>query len=235
MTYMGKDIVQALVLVGGKASRLRRDGVAVESTKAFINLEGKPLLYWNLLLLHKAGIRKLVIAAHEAGLLHKTALVIRRASFKFSHIEYFQDQGLGVHGIPYELRYLLDDMFIFECGHSLNRPSHYKKLMAQRNQHSVVFTAYKPHPLNRRQPVSLAGDTARHTPHGTMAIAHPIAGSCDYAQQLASLDFNVDKIIRAFSENGLGYVSCNLPPEFDIKDEMDLALESYKRLAATLL
>src|SRR5215467_4315680 len=99
---MDKSVEQALVLVGGRASRLKNDGVSVASSKAFLDFHGKPLLYWNLYILHRSGIRRLVIAAHEVGLLHKASSIIKSLPCRFTHVDYFQDEGNGVHGIPYE-------------------------------------------------------------------------------------------------------------------------------------
>lgn len=229
---MGEEITQALVLIGGTASRLRKDGVAVSETKSFLSFQGRPLLHWTLCALHRAGIRKLVLSGSTVATLYKGSKIVRSVPYVFDRIDYFQDEGLGAHGIPYELRYMLDGTFIFECGHSFSKLRHYQQLCKHMLPNSVVFSAYLPHPSNLRQPVLLQAGRAYYSPlFGHHAVAHPIVADTEYAKSLAGLEFSIHKIISHLSNTQrLIYVLSSTAPEFDTKAEMQSAFEQYKKI-----
>jgi hypothetical protein len=227
--------LQALVLVGGSASRLKAGGVHVPLAKAFMAVAGRPLLYWNLKFLYEAGVRKLVLAGDKPELLYHASRVLKSHPYLFKQVRYFCDMGNGVHGIPYELRYLLDETFIFDCGHAISRPEHYRALIKSIHNKSVVFSGYEAHPLNQRQPVSLSGQAVKLYGQADMAIAHPIIASQSYARQLLGLGFDIRNIISFYtSRDLLGYVINSLPPEYDVPEEMESTLEAYRQYISTL-
>lgn len=225
---MVTKVNQALVLVGGRATRLRKGGVDVPLTKAFMVLDSEPMLYWNLCTLHIAGIRHLIIAGDHVTQLHEAHKIVKRLPYKFDGVIYFRDEGNGVHGLPYELRYLLQDSFVFDCGHGMSAPDHYKKLIKMKDKRAVVFSAYKPHPSNLRQPVLLRCGKVAVAPGADSAIAHPIVADKQYASSLLGLGFNIDAIIRYYCSGGiLRYVENSLPPEYDTVEELNEASNRY--------
>ncbi|MFA6041775.1 MAG: NTP transferase domain-containing protein [Methylophilus sp.] len=228
------SVEQALVLIGGKASRLRASGYSLESSKAFIQVAGKPLLYWNLKMLHSAGIHRLVIAADTSYLLFQANKIIRSLPVKFIRVNFFQDEGNGVHGIPYELRYLLDETFLFECGHSFSKPEHYSKLIRCKVGADVVFSAYTAHPKNSRQPVALRdGRVYEGVDNSHSVIAHPIVANQEYASSLLRLKFNIYNIIAHYTDlQGLKYIANDLPVEFDNADELWVSIHIYEQYLA---
>jgi len=141
--------VQALVAIGGRASRLRSGGIDVPISKSFLLLHGKPLLYWTLKSLYIAGIKEVVLCADARIQLLEADLILSQASFEFK-VRDFLDDGLGVHGLPYQARSVLDGQFIFECGHGVSEPQHYSRLDAAKRARNVVFSGFQPHPSNPR-------------------------------------------------------------------------------------
>lgn len=232
---MAVTVYQALVLVGGKATRLRSSGIEVPISKSFMQVAGHPLLYWNLISLHQAGVRSLVIAGDETCSLRAASRVLKTLPCRFMDIVYFHDFGRGVHGLPYEARYLLDEVFIFECGHGISRASHYQALARMKNLQNVVFSAFKPHPKNRRQPVSLNGRVAipGSSPDSTYALAHPILADRAYARLLLERKFRISDILTYYAAQGqLHYVKNDMPPEYDIPEEMTGAHTIYEQYLA---
>ncbi len=226
--------VQAVILVGGLASRLRRAGVEVALSKAFMEVQGQPLLYWCLQSLQQAGIGRLVIVGQEPQLLQAAGRVLRRFAGIFAEVQYFHDLGLGAHGVPYELNYLLRGPFVFECGHSLQRPAHYRALLEAYRPGNVVFSAFRPHASNRRQPVALEGAAAHVSPAGSWALAHPIVADRQYAHLLLRLRFSIRDILAFYTaESRLRYVISDMPPEYDTPAELEAALKIYNHYLAS--
>jgi hypothetical protein len=237
------ELSQAVVAIGGRASRIRRDGYPVSISKSFISVHGQPLLYWNLKSLQNAGITNIILCADRPVQVSEAKLVLGRLSRPFKKVEFFQDLGLGVHGLPYQVIRehpgWLDDSFIFECGHSLMPSEHYLRLMDAKMNNNVVFTAFTPHPSNERQPVILAGESvillAASEP-GCRAIAHPIVADRRYAARLPLLSFDINQIINYHSSRAsLKFVSSSMPPEFDLIDELCVAMPLYDEYIETSL
>ncbi|HUB94013.1 MAG TPA: NTP transferase domain-containing protein [Verrucomicrobiae bacterium] len=233
---MTKNVRQAVILVGGKASRLRADSIDVPISKAFMTVADKPILYWCLLSLHEAGIRTLVIVGDQLRVLRAAEKTIKHRPCRFTRIDYFHDEGNGAHGVLHELRYLLDEYYIFECGHSFSLKAHYKLMMHQKNDTNIVFSAFRPTPKNLRQPVALKqGKVTDQSSERKWAIAHPILGDKAYARSLLELGFNIENIIAYYVQNGLlAYVKNTMPPEYDIADEMRTAHAIYQHYLASL-
>lgn len=229
------NTTQAIVAVGGKARRLRDAGVEVRISKSFIKMRGEPLLYWNLMALHYAGIRRLVICGDDMIYVYEAELVLDRLGLAFDDVQILRDPGLGVHGLPYQIcgapEYHLDDTFIFECGHSLMTPEHYRALDATKKEDRVVFSAFVPHPSNARQPVSLEDSKialVEGAGPGYHALAHPLLIDHAYVAMLPRLGFDISRIIAHYAaRDQLDYVFSEMPPEFDVPDEFRAAQEKY--------
>src|SRR5258708_9290584 len=149
------QISQALVAIGGSASRLRSGGVAVPLSKSCLEIDQRPMLYWNLLLMHQAGISRLVLAGDQSLQLQRAELVLDSLPVSFAEVKFFQDPGLGVHGLPHHVAHLIDSACIFECGHSIIEPAHYSALAQHKLANNVVFSAFAPSPLNKRPGIAL--------------------------------------------------------------------------------
>jgi NDP-sugar pyrophosphorylase family protein len=216
---------QALIAVGGEATRLRADGVEVPITKSFLEIEGKPLLSWCLASLCMAEVKRFVIAGNEAEHLRQADRVVGELPYEGIEACYFRDKGLGVHGLPYQARHLLDDIFFFECGHGFSESSHYEAMDEAKDDATVVFSAFEAHPDNPRQSVILMNERARLAQFGEhtgMALAHPLLIDQVYVEQLPQLNFNIVSIIDHYARNfRLSCVRSDLPPEFDVAAEFE--------------
>lgn len=235
-------ISQALVAVGGKARRIRREGVEVPISKSFMQVCGKPLLYWNLLALHAAGISSVILCGdHPLQLQEVELLLDELRSTHFTDVKLFQDPGLGVHGLPHQVLARrpawLHDEFIFECGHSLMKPEHYQSLADVKDSKHVVFSLFESHPANRRQPITLLDHQVRLAgagSRGRYALAHPMVVDRTYAGRLPLLGFDIRRILREYTATGqLRYVRSEMPPEFDVLAEMQVVLPAYEAYIAT--
>jgi hypothetical protein len=231
-------VTQALIAIGGKASRLRADGIDVPISKSFLLAAGKPLLYWSLSGLHGAGVQRVVLCGNDDVQLREAEHVLGDLPFKFDSVTFFRDAGLGVHGLPYHVQHLMDDAFFFECGHSIVQPSHYIRLADMKDVQNVVFSAFEAHPANPRQPVTVSGDHVLGLASNgvsSLAVAHPFVVSKAYAKSLPQLDFNIAQVIEHYAGRGqLQYVLSKMPPEFDVVQEMDAAHELYEAYLPTL-
>jgi hypothetical protein len=237
---LGMRTDQAIIAIGGKATRIRGAGFNVRLSKSFIPVHGRPILHWNLLSLHTAGVRSVVLCADHSLQLQEAELIFDDLNPKFDDIRFFRDRGVGVHGLPYQVLSKepkwLKDSFIFECGHSLMTPAHYRELVHAKAGASVVFSAFKPHPSNPRQPVLLSGPQVRLIDYdhpNARALAHPIVADRVYAAKLPALGFNIRSILSYYSAGSrLRYVPSRMPPEFDLLAEMHEAFQKYDELVA---
>lgn len=223
-------IEQALVAVGGKASRLQNPDNYRPMAKSFLEVEGAPLLRWCLESLCLAGIKSVVLAGDREEYLDSAERVVSTLSCRFDETRFFQDEGLGVHGLPYHTKHLFSDGFFFECGHAISKPAHYQAMDAVKNEDGVVFSAFRSHPSNNRQAVQLDGTRValKGEDRTGVALAHPMLVDQAYAEQLPSLGFNINSIIEHYAETGqLQYAWNNMPPEFDTPEELLAAQVPY--------
>jgi hypothetical protein len=230
-------IRQALIAIGGKAKRIRDAGIRVEISKSFMEVRGQPLLYWNLLSLHTGGIGDIVLCGDDPIQLKYAESVLESLKVlkvEFSSVVLFRDPGLGVHGLPYQARRHLDELFFFDCGHSIMEPAHYGLLNdAVALDDGVAFTAFDPHRSNPRQPVALLGSDIyllEQSNKRSFALAHPMLVNQKYVSKLPQLGFNIDKILRHYGviNSKLKYVQSSMPPEFDTPEELRYCMEFYK-------
>jgi hypothetical protein len=159
---------------------------------------------------------------------------------RFSDVKFFQDPGLGVHGLPFQVLdhepAWLDEDFVFECGHSLMMPEHYRRIMNVKTNRNIVFSLFASHPANRRQPVLLSDDRIYMDwapRRGHHALAHPMVVDTAYANRLPFLGFDIAQILREYAATAqLAYVPSEMPPEFDVLAEMRSALPVYETYLA---
>ncbi|NUP50811.1 MAG: hypothetical protein HOW97_26400 [Catenulispora sp.] len=227
------NTTQALVAIGGKAQRLRSSGIGVPISKSFMRVRGKPLLHWNLLSLYAAGVSRLVLCGDTPLSLYEATFVVDNLGIRFEHVEYFQDPGLGVHGLPYQASRHLDEQFVFDCGHSLMPPEHYHELDRRKVAGNIVFSAFRPHPVNLRQPVVLENNSVRLLTCGPsfgFALAHPMIVDRGYIKNLPRLRFDVREVIAHYAERrNLCYAHSDMPPEFDVAAEYHVAISRYNK------
>ena len=226
---------QALVAIGGRASRLRADGVNVPISKSFIRVSGRPLLFWCLEFLYMAGVREVLLCADNPAQKRAAKVVLSELPVKFVDVMMFDDPGVGVHCLPFHVREYLHEQYLFECGHNVTLPSHFQAMDRLKSSYNIVFSAFTPHPDNLRYPVrwmdGMISRGLRIDAPEQFAFAHPLLVDRSYAEMLPYLGFNFINIVDYYAFNGrLCYVNGLMPPEFDIKDELVGSMTAYGRL-----
>ncbi|MGH3613807.1 MAG: hypothetical protein ACRDRK_14690 [Pseudonocardia sp.] len=225
-------VTQALVAVGGRARRLREDGVHVGPSKAFIVSGRRSLLYWCLTSLQWAGITDVVLAGNQQAHLER-AMQVAEHVVGFNSVTTFLDAGLGVHGIPHQAIDLLQPQFVFEAGHGVSAPGHYREMIRAKLHDAIVFSAFAPDPVNPRYLTSLDRDGSCDA-GSTHALAHPMVIDMDYADALPHFGFDVNRLADHYREQGrLRAVVSELPPEFDVAAEFHPSLRLYRENRAT--
>ena len=125
--------IMALIPIGGQGSRLKTGGVPVPISKSFLLVNGKPILYWNLMTLHKAGIDSVVISAGNDVQFNAGIIVVKSLPFKFRKIVFRKHDNLGCTGIPYQSLHDLSFPFIYQMGHQLCSVEHIRSLIKSKN------------------------------------------------------------------------------------------------------
>lgn len=217
---------QALVAIGGRAQRLR--GVPVEVSKAFLPCGPATLLDLCLRSLAAAGIERVLLAFHNEKQHRRAIELIERVDHDLA-IEFFRDDGVGVHGIPYQARHRLDESFLFEAGHSVSAPAHHWALMGRKMPGNIVFSAFRPAEGNPRYETVLRDERGTRDPGARRwVLAHPMVVDQEYARRIARLAFDVNRTAAYYDRRRLlEAVASDLPVEFDTYAE-------YRRVANQL-
>ena len=209
-------------------------GIKVPISKSFLIYRGKPLLYWSLSMLQKAGVTKLILAGNRQEQIDCAKEVLGDLPFKFEEVLFLKDEGKGFHALPYFAAYLLDDSFFFECGHAMMPASHYRAMIKMKEKDNVVFSAYYSHLNNPRLPITLARDRVWLPDEGVqtgIALATPLLIDQSYAALLPSHNYNIQQVIQFHaSRPTLRAIFTDMPPEFDIPEEYSNALKVYDNL-----
>lgn len=221
-------VTQALVAIGGRARRL--PDVDVRISKSFLpGLEGQPFLYWSLRSLEMAGIRRVLLAAHTSEQHHQARDVLGGRRWAFDDVDFFRDGGLGVHGIPYQARELLDANFLFEAGHGVCAPEHYVVLAERKTRGNVVFSAFVPRADNPRFLTGIGAGGRCRDAGEPWALAHPMVIDREYAERLPAHGFDVNRAAAAYRDAGrLLAVPAPTPVEFDVVREYRRTLNVHR-------
>lgn len=222
-------IKQALVAIGGRASRLA-PLVDVPVSKAFLQVGSEPAVNWCLGSLLESGVERVVLAADNERQCCRAQDVIDEYAPLFKSIELFRDPGLGVHGLPFHTLDMFDEPFIFEAGHSVLSPHHYRRLTSMSSPGKAVFSAFDTSSNLSRQDAFLMPDgTCSMLPFPEaryVALAHPMIIDQEYAASLPSFRFKVGQIAAYYAQRGDLVASySDEPPEFDTPDEYRALLQ----------
>lgn len=222
---------QALVAIGGHAERLG-DAAGTTGPKSFIHFGGRTALYWTLRNMRTAGISRVVLAGDTRELLHAGRVEALRAGFRAGQITVFSDEGLGVHGIPYQARSLLDPRFIFDAGHSMCPAGHYFSLRLARDGFSTYSTFEERHGNASRLHISADGPRHVRVQHGVSSrvLALPYALDTDWASRIAAFDFQLRQVVAADILAGRArFQAGEFEPEFDVPSEWRAVRQQFVR------
>ena len=227
---------QALITVGGGGSRLKRAGINVPLSKSFIIINRRPIFYWCLSALWKAGIKKLVIIAEDKQKIRKAQEVLASFPHKFLEIKFFKDRGLGFSGLPYQARKLLDKTFFFDCGHSISEPAHYKKIDKIKGRTNIVFSAFSATGYAPRTIIKMISGKVCITEKFSVGkrlfeVCTPALLDGEYVKLLPRFKFSLLEILKFYANNNkLKLVQSRLPIEMDVRKEYKRTIPIYKRI-----
>lgn len=218
---------QALVAVGGRGTRFHRAGVAIPLSKSFLRLADKPILYWALQSLWAAGIDRLILTAETERKLAAAYETLDELPVTFTHVDFLLNDSPGSTGLPAHALPLLDDRYIFDCGHSITTPEHYIRLAyAVTNHDGVAFSTFANVSRQRRR----LGFRGAHLP-----VCEPAALDRRYAGLLPRWGYSLDNALPYLRDAGLlQLVRSPDPIEADIPIELRQALPRYRHLARRL-
>lgn len=226
---------QALIAIGGHASRLKKDGIFVPLSKAFLVLNNKPLVYWCLFFIYKAGIKKIVLAADTKSTFNAGKKIIDSLPFKFNKVDLFLNKNMGADALCYQTRKLLDDQYFLECGHSFFKSSHYQKMDKLKNKDNIVFTSFDRDLSRDRQFIEIQKNKIKVVKSSKTAICSPMIIDKNYANKFHDLNYNLDSIVNFYGEsNQLVLINSDMPIEFDTADEHNSALKYYTKVLKSL-
>lgn len=94
---------QALVAVGGKASRLRLGTDQEPFAKSYMEADLCPLLHWCLRSLQYAGVKHVVLAGDRQEHLIAAEAVVDELLTPFDTVQFFQDEGVECMDSPIRL------------------------------------------------------------------------------------------------------------------------------------
>jgi hypothetical protein len=223
---------QALIAIGGKATRLR-SSVDIPISKSFLRLGSEPFLWWCLTALADAGIRRVLLAYDAESQRLAAGQVLKRIGGRFDDVQFFMDEGAGVHGIAYQARHLLEDEAIFEAGHSLISPKHYRSLIETKQPGNIVFSAFEATDNTSRYVASIRRDgqcvRLRANDCEQLALAFPLLVDKRYADLLPSFSFNISHVTdHLIDHRELVAVRCDDLPEFDTQNEYLACVSQFR-------
>lgn len=209
--------------IGGRASRLRASGARIPpfETKSFLWFAGKPALYWTLTNLRRAGISSLVLAGERDEILQRGYAIAIAVGFAAEQVALFRDQGAGVHGIPHHADHLLATRFIFEAGHGMAPPDHYRRL-TYTPAGQVAYSTFPPRRDNSsRTPVAAKAKSTRQIGR---VVALPYCLDDGWNDRIVDQQYDIRSAIRADVDSRRAvFVDGHFEPEFD-------ELSEYRRV-----
>ncbi|MDX6650004.1 MAG: hypothetical protein QOJ97_1955 [Solirubrobacteraceae bacterium] len=222
----GAIVEQALVAAGGRGSRFRRAGMSVPVAKSFLSVGQHHALHWCLISLWTAGVRQVILTAETERRLGMGWRTVRRLPVRFDRVDLLLNESPGTTGLPHHARRLLHDRFLFECGHSLTAPEHYRALaVASAQAGGVVMSVFPEHRTSSRRTVMHDGRAA--------AVGEPAVLDRAYVEALPRWGFDPRVALKelvelarvAFVPN-LDIMEADTPAEFRIAVQQSQALRS---------
>ncbi|HSH56180.1 MAG TPA: hypothetical protein VK983_05160 [Candidatus Limnocylindrales bacterium] len=222
-------VTQALVAVGGRATRMTRLHATV---KAFEYLGSQSALHLTLIGMKRSGIRQIVLAIDNPGLTEDIKLVATEAGFTEGQISIIHDRELGVTGLPFVAERLLADSFIFDASHSALPAAIYSELIAlhQSSSRAVTTGVARVAGNNSRHILSpkelkncpvVESQTWQGDVHTTVCAALPMVLARRHLMALVASRYNIGNYIESLAQSAeLAILLSGWPPEFDTDEEL---------------
>jgi NDP-sugar pyrophosphorylase family protein len=144
---------QIIVAAGGIGSRMS-PSINCHRSKALIEYEGKPLIYYLLASAKQAGIGEFFISVNE----HNKSRIEKVA--ESLGLDYkTRITGPSFRHVPELFRELLEDRVLIACGHQVITKEHFQKMFDAAKEFDDVFSAYHdpPYTTDKRKRVLAHG------------------------------------------------------------------------------
>jgi len=231
-----------LIAVGGRGHRLKTNGVEFPYSKSSLQLSGKPMIYWLLSVLERVGIEKVVMSSERNDSLEFVKGVVGDNFInKFESVLYHVNPGLGVTGLPYQAKNLLDFPCFFEAGHSFQKPEHYKDMDRQYEEGCYIISGFPPKGHESRFVVKIEDERIKYVGRkfavtGETEVGIPRIVGTDFVDILPKLSYRLSNIIPYYIENNkLKVVLSDMPLEVDVREEWIETIPHYKRFIDSYL
>ena len=229
--------MDALVTVGGQGKRLKRAGFRIPCTKSFIEVQGRPIVYWNILSLHKADFRRVVFCADNREAIERVRAVVQQTEIKDIEFSYVLDDGLGTAGLPFHFMNLFERQFFFITGHSFLGPTHYRNMRKNASLSKISVSTYceSEFAKNIRCGELKNGESflgAEMLPD--RMIDYPYIVDKQYCNSLAMKEFSVLTTLRQyFAKNLINFELSDLPVEIDEPEQFTPGMYAMNRAIAS--
>lgn len=212
-------ITEALVTVGGKGSRLRNAGISFPCSKSFIKVLGKPIIFWNLRVLKRAGFDRIVFCADSQEALDRARTEVGRFCEFSAAPSFLLDEGLGTAGLPFHFQHLFNHQFFFITGHAFVKPDHYTAMRVAAKRGDVTVSTYREHKFAKSVRSGSLASTLKSYKKAfrtSRMIDYPYVLDRNYCERLAANAFNDLATLRDFCKSDMiNFVYSEMPVETD--------------------
>lgn len=225
-------VKQALVAAGGFGTRMS-ESLNPARCKPLMEYAGQTMLGWLIDGLLAGGIDNVVVASgyHSDGSI-RNILEQKQVPHTAAKLA-----SKGFRTIPFEVQDILEDRFLFVCGHQPVPGSHVRGLREAAETHTHAITAYqsKKYPLAKEKRIVVDEEggnrpSFRYVASGTSSldpqhlyIRNPYIVSKEVIEQTKQDDFSYTfsyYLLKHWKEGGsLAVVEASMPPEYDTDEE----------------
>jgi len=233
-------VTQALIAAGGYGTRMSADLNPMRS-KSHMVFRGQTMLGYLLDSLKLAGIERFVIRAN--GHNYETTCLIVDQKRLNAVVKVVPSEG-GFRNCPYYLRDLLDDQFLYICGHQPLPYLMLQQMITQAKRNACIMAAYDskvyPIPIDR---ALFQYDSLHHLTglkldpkvrHHTYYLSNPYVLTQEVMRSFRKTGFKVtlsDYLCsRLLLHDSIGAVLSTAPPDFDTDQEFALTKRYLDRV-----
>jgi hypothetical protein len=206
-------ITTAIVAIGGHGRRMKAPPGGSLGSKSFVDLRGKPTLFWTLSELYRAGLGRIIFCGTPRQLARASSLAIE-VGFQLHSLMFIEDSALGFHGLPNWVDASIEGPFYLVPGHGLAPAMTYRRLARAWRPGGFVGLSYTASSSTDVATRTLYDDP--DTPDQPAIVASPYLIDAAYLKSAASFSFQITSILIDYQKKHLlSLVSGIGPIEFD--------------------
>lgn len=227
---------QALIAAGGLGTRMS-SRVNPANDKTLIECADQSMIGHLIDGLKKGGIKTFIFSSGYHNF-EKIKKIVKSKKISAVVVPYFEEDRLGYRKIPYILQDLLEDQFMFVCGHHPLPPEFVSKMLQVSKKCDCVITAYDNslYPTNRENKILYEGSIFHPVLKVVNTKTHRINPNHKYVRNPYIVKKELIKLAvqenfqYAFSyylylywQKGgkLAVIKTSIPPEFDYDHEFE--------------